>query len=248
MLKRLTLLCLVLLISQYAFSAESGPSNTVGFITFNCPQGTWTPFAFPFTYYTQGHIATTSFSSIMGGNFVWGTPDIADWVWDLNAGTFAYMDPQGNWVGTLTDVTPGHAYSVLVQSINPPVLAVTAGEVDMTALNLGTMALGFNPVGLREPGEIDLTDMNLLPSGFTGGNPATSDRVWDQNTLSYSFYNSTTNAWMGALSEGVEPGHALWIEVRNTPFSWTYTPLGGGQVQNAITPAPAKPNRSTANN
>jgi hypothetical protein len=184
----------------------------------------------------------------MGGNFLWGTPDIADFVWDQNTGTYAYRNPNGNWSGTLTDVTYGHAYWVFIQNQHPSVLAVTAGEVDMSTLNLGTMALGFNPVGLREPGEIDLSDMNLLPSGFTGGNPGTSDRVWDQNTLSYSYYNSATQAWMGELTEGIEPGHALWIEVRNTSFNWTYTPAGGLQAPNNIPRSPAKPNRNSANN
>lgn len=242
MSKRLFLVPLFfVLIALPAFSAESGPSNTVGFITFDAPSGQFTPFAFPFSYYNEGHVATTAIADILMGNFNGGNPATGDRIWDQNTLSYIYRTSTGTWSTAWINIVPGHAYWSNIKGVND-VLAITAGEVDMSPLDLGTMSSGnFNPVGLREAGVVMPADMNLVP-GFTGGNPATSDRLWDQNTLSYAYYNSTSSAWVG-LATGIEPGHALWVQVKsNHPsFNWIYTPTGNSPVVDVLTPVPSKP-------
>jgi hypothetical protein len=221
-----------LLAVSLVFAEESGPSNTVGFISWNCPVGEWTPFAFPFTYYTTGHNLTLNVNEIVYGNFTPGDPLTADRIYDQNTALSIYYTLTG-WTGDFTQIVPGHAYWAKIN--NSDVLAITAGEVDLTSINLGMMSPGWNAVGLREPGVILLTDADLISSGFTGAaNPVLSDRVYDQNLLSFGWYNTATSSWVG-LEEGLEPGHGVWIWVHpdHSGFEWIYTPSGTALVPNS---------------
>lgn len=249
MLKKFLILALIIAFSSTVIlAAESEPSNTVGFISFEASAGNYVPFAAPFTYYTEGHVQTTALASIIGGNWFSGNPATGDRIWCQNNFYYATLI-NNNWTGSLTQVTPGYAYWAFVRTGNPLVTAVTAGEVDMTPLNVGTMAVGFyTPVGLREPGTVMLPDANLLNSGFTGGTPANADRIWDQNTFYYAFYNTITSSWSGSLvATGLIGGHALWIYVNptHTSFEWTYIPQGApnpGPESVIIQPPAAQPN------
>jgi len=232
MSKRLLLVSLFFVITTLPLmAAESGPSNTVGFISFTCNDGVWVPFAFPFTYYEAGHVLTTSLNNIMNGNFTGGSALTGDRIWDQNTLTYAYKNTAGNWTGTLSAVTPGHAYWVRVYPNHVDVTAVTAGEVDTSPLYLGIMqSNAYNKVGLREAGQVAVSALGLVAAGFTGGTALTSDRIWDQNTLTYAYVNAAGTTWSGSLATtGIAPGHALWIYVRPThaSFPWTYTPAGG---------------------
>ena len=228
MLKKFLVLSLIITFSALPLmAAESEPSNTVGFISFESEAGAWVPFAFPFSYYTEGYVYTTTIGECLGGNWFAGSPATGDRIWDQNSLSYVF-NMMGNWTGAWTDITPGHAYWAYVIPGNPIVTGVTAGEVDMNPLVIGTMASGaYTPVGLREPGTVLLANSNLIESGFTGGTPATSDRIWDQNLLAYSFYMSMTSSWTGAVT-ALEGGHALWVQVMpdNPSFEWTYIPLG----------------------
>lgn len=233
---RMTLAALICTaVALPAMAVESGPSNTVGFISWSCPAGEWTPFAFPFTYYNEGHVLTHDVNDILLGNFTPGDPTTADIIYDQNTMTSIYFTVDG-WTGEWTEIVPGHAYWAKIN--NTEVMAVTAGEVDLTEVNLGTMEIGWNPVGLREPGAVVLENSGLIESGFTGGaNPAESDRVYDQNALSYAWYNTETSSWVG-LSDGLQPTHALWIWVHpnHAGFQWIYMPAGGSD--NLVQPVP----------
>ncbi len=243
MSKRLLLVSLFFVIATLPLmAAESGPSNTVGFISFTCNDGVYVPFAFPFTYYNAGHVATLNINDIMNGGFTGGNPATGDRIWNQNTLSYCYRNTAGSWVGSWTTIVPGDAYWVRVYPNHVDVTAVTAGEVDTTPLDLGTMASGvYNPVGLREAGTVSVANLGLIAAGFTGGNPATSDRVWDQNTLSYAYFNSTSQAWVG-LASGITAGHAIWVQVKSNhaSFNWTYTPTGAGfdYVAPAVNPEP----------
>lgn len=232
-------LCLLAAVAVFpAFSEESGASNTVGFISWECPSGAWTPFAFPFTYYNQGHTPTRDLNDILIGGFNAGPLENADRIYDQNTGAMAYLDgATGRWTGNLTEIIPGHAYWVRVMPGNPPVRAVTAGEVDMNQVSLGMMSAGnFTPVGVREAGTPLLEASGLIESGFTGGDYFNSDRIIDQNTISFSFYNAGNNNWVGAFNR-LQPLHAMWILVQpgHSGFEWIYTP----SVKDAVkTPQP----------
>ena len=221
---RIYFLAVVLLMAFIAIPAvavESGPSNTVGFITWQCPVSNWTPFAFPFTYYNQGHVLTHNVNDIINGDFTLG-----DEIYDQNTMTFITYSGT-SWSGGWNEIVPGHAYWAKINGGD--VSAVTAGEVDLTEINLGTMQVGWNPVGLRDPGVVILDESGLIESGFTGGeNPTESDRIYDQNTLSYAWYNTSTSSWVG-LEDGLLPTHALWLWIHpdHTGFDWNYTPSTG---------------------
>ena len=209
-----------------AAAVESGPSNTVGFITWQCEASNWTPFAFPFTYYNEGHIATFAVNDILKGDFTAG-----DEIYDQNTGgSVTYSGTE--WSGAWTDIVPGHAYWAKIN--NDDVSAVTAGEVDLTEISLGNMVVGWNPVGLRDPGIVSLDQAGLIASGFTGGeNPAESDRIYVQNSLSYAWYNTGTSSWVG-LEDGLQPTNALWIWIHpnHSGFEWNYTPSTGQDSDN----------------
>ncbi len=209
---------------------ESQPSNTVGYIAWDCAPGAWTPFAFPFTYYRQGHQPTFSLNDILTGTFTAGNQTTADRVYDQNTGATAYFSElSGQWEGNLTQIVPGRAYWLRVNAESPAARAVSAGEVDLTQITIGTMAAGmFTPAGLRDPGAVPLNASRLVESGFTGGDYFSSDRVFDQNTLSFSYYDAAVSAWRGAL-QGLQPAHALWIMVQagHNGFEWVYTPPAG---------------------
>lgn len=243
MSKRLLLVPLLFaLLALPALSAESGPSNTVGFISFNAESGAWVPFSFPFTYYNEGHTPAVTLNEIMIGDFFGGNPATGDRIYDQNTLTFVYYTLGGTWSTTWDTIIPGHAYWTNIRGAEN-VMALTAGEVDMSPLELGTMQVGiFTPVGLREPGVVEPGDLGLIEAGFTGGNPATSDRLWDQNQLSFAYYNSLTSAWIGLQGDyAIQPGSALWILVNNTSFEWTYTPLGTPPEVDLMVPATPTP-------
>ena len=238
----------IVLFALPLFAAESGPSNTVGFISFEANPGAFVPFSLPFTYYNEGHVVTAVIDDVVIGAFTGGLPSIADVMWDQNLGSSVVRLPNNTWGGSWSSVTAGHAYWVNRNANATIAITVTtAGEVDMSPLDLGTMQIGYNPVGLREPGDLTIQELgaSLLDANFTGGSPSASDQVWNQNTGTSAFYNTLipTHQWMGSLTT-IEPGGALWIEVRNTPFDWTYTPSGATVVDSynpiqIYTPAPS---------
>jgi hypothetical protein len=230
-----------------AVGAESGPSNTVGFFTWNCPPGTWVPFSFPFTYYIENHVLTYNINDIIVGDFTPGDYLTGDRIIDQNTGAIDYLDITSNqWVGGFSQIVPGHAYWAYVQHNHPAVSAVTAGEVDMTEVNLGTMNSGqFTPVGVRDPGVVLLANACLLSSGFTGEDYFTSDRIIDQNTGAFAIYSLASSNWVGAMTS-LQPNHAYWIYVpaNHNPFEWVYTAAGipnPGPNPGALKPGSSNP-------
>ena len=234
-IKLVSIALIIAMATMVAIAIESGPSNTVGFIGWDCSAAQWTPFSFPFTYYNTGHILTYDVNDIMHGDFTAG-----DEIYDQNTMTYITYDGS-DWSGAWDEIVPGHAYWAKING-SADVTAITAGEVDVTAQDLGTMEVGWNIIGLREPGVVSLDESGLIQSGFTGGvNPAESDRIYDQNTLSYAWYNTATSNWVG-LEDGLQPTHALWIWVHpdHSSFQWIYGPMGNADAATASNPVKSK--------
>lgn len=94
---------------------------------------------------------------------------------------------------------------------------------------------GMQLVGHSYPVPVQIDDTELVCDGFTGGfGELTSDRLWewDPETGAYRFfwYQDSGGFFPGdGWKEGgsgveiyLEPGNAYWLQIRNTPFTWTF--------------------------
>ena len=232
MSKKLILFTLVLCVAALPLmAAESGPSNTVGFHTWDCGLG-YTAFAFPFTYYTTDHTVTYNLNNIIGPNqFTGGSFSLqADQIIEINTGLFAWKRISDNtWQGSLTAITPGEAYYALIRSNHPAQTAVTAGEVDMTPMPEVTFSLGYNAFGWREPGTVARENLGIIEAGFTGGSfSLLSDQVIDIESGLF-FWANTAGVLQGTLTS-IEPTHGYYVKIHQShqPFDYTYTTPGGG--------------------
>ena len=241
MSKKLILFTLVLCVAALPLmAAESGPSNTVGFHTWDCPFG-YVAFSFPFTYYTTDHVVTYDLNDIIGPDQFTGfaSPAFADQIININTGAYAFKNASNQWVLT-TDIVVGDAYYAWVK--NDPVTAVTAGEVDMTPMPTVDFNIGYYAFGWREPGTMAREDLGLVEAGFAGvASPAFSDQVIDIMLGSFFWCNTTgTPVFSGGLT-GIEPTVGYYVKVHESqaPFSYSYQTPGGGGLD--LTPVVTQP-------
>jgi hypothetical protein len=234
-MKRWLVFSMMLVLIGSMFALESDPSEVVGYVKIDSPVG-YTIFSNPFTYYDATHTPTLDLDDVIGTQLTGGTPANADRIYDANLGSYAFLSAAGVWTGSLVNFTLTHAnYAKIYNTANSFYLA---GTVEDEIMNFGTMAVGYNVVGLKVAGAVPMSDLDLISSGFTGGTPATSDRIYDANTGQYAFYNSGTSTWAGTLTQ-TTIGHSYYILVKNTAFSWTYDPTGsddtgrGGNYHNS---------------
>ena len=227
--KRIIALIVIMAFATYAFATESDPSETVGFVKLPSAAGTYTPFGLPFTFYDATHTQTMTLDDIIGAQFTGaGAPFLSDQIIDINTGSYGwYNTGTSTWAG-MTSFTANHANYAYVRSGHPAVDMYLAGQVDQSVINFGTMTAGtYNPVGIREAGEVNVSTLDLVSSGFTGATaPFLSDQLIDMNTGSYAWYNTGTSTWQGMST--ITPGHAYYVYVRagHTSFDWTYNPTG----------------------
>ena len=221
-MKRLLILSMMLVLIGSMYALESGPSEVVGYMKVDTPVG-YSIFSNPFTYYDATHTATLDLDDVIGGQLSGGTPANADRIIDANTGQYAFYNAGTSlWAGTLVNFDFTNAYYVKIyDTVNS---FYVAGTVDPEVMDFGTLAVGYNVIGLKEAGSVILNDLDLVSSGFTGGNPATSDRIIDANTGQYAFYNSGTSTWAGTLTQ-TTIGHSYYILIKNAPFNWIYDPL-----------------------
>ena len=226
-MKKLIAIIAILALATTAFATESDPSETVGFVKIDADVG-YTPFGLPFTFYDATHTPTMALDDIVGAQFTGGVaPFMSDQIIDINTGASGwYNTGTGTW--TLVNFTANHGNYANVLSTHPNVDMYLAGQVDQSTIIFGTMAVGYNVVGIREAGEVILSDLDLVSSGFTGGAASfMSDQIIDMNTGSSAWYSTGTSTWVGGLTN-VIPGHVYYINVlsTHTPFDWTYNPTG----------------------
>ena len=248
-MKRLIATIVILAFACTLMAAESDPSETVGFYKIDAPGGVFTPYALPFTFYDNTHTQTWSLDDIIGTQLTAGMAFNADKLWDINEGWTAYLAMSGLWTGTLADsmFRLGHAY--YIQNKHADQEVYLAGTVDQSVADYGLMDMGFNPVGVREAGNVLLDDIDLLSSGFTGGMAFNSDKIWDLNNGTTSYYNTISSSWVGF--DTLTIGHAYYIQVKNTPFTWVYDPgsKGGRALSKTkvVTPVTPKVTPRTTN-
>ena len=230
-MKKLVLLITILALVTAAFAAESDPSETVGFFKIDADVG-YTPFGLPFTFYDASHTPTMTLDDIIGDQFTGGAfIFLSDQIVDINTGSYGWYNGS-NWQN-MPSFTANHAFYAYVLSGHSNVDMYLAGQVDQSSINFGTMAVGYNPVGIREAGEVNVSDLDLVSSGFTGGNFIfQSDQIIDMNTGNYAWYNIGTSTWNGMST--ITPGHAYYVYVLSghSSFDWTYNPTGSKASKN----------------
>jgi hypothetical protein len=241
-MKKVLIFCILVLFLGSLLALESAPSDVVGFLNVNAPVG-YNIFSNPFTYYDGTHTATLDLDDIVGTQLTAGTPANADRIIDANTGAYAFLmtGTPPTWTGTLTDFNLANAYYAKIFAT--PNNFYLAGSVEQDVMVYGTMNVGYNVVGLKEAGSVSLDDLDLISSGFTGGSPATSDRIIDANTGQFAFYLS--GAWSGTLTS-TTIGHSYYILVKNTAFAWTYDPVNNPPTDFFVpSSTPNKRNRTT---
>ncbi len=220
-MKRTIITVLLVLSLTFLIALESDPSETVGFVKITAGMG-YTPFALPFTFYDATHTETHLVSDIIGDQVTGGTPTTSDRIIDVNTGQFAfYNSGTSTWAGTLSNMDASHAFYIQVK--NTALDLYLAGTVEDVTVDYGTLAVGYNAVGIQSASELLVSELNLVESGFTGGTPTTSDRIIDVNTGQFAFYNSGTGTFAGTLAN-ITPGHVYYVQVKNTAFNWIFNP------------------------
>ena len=209
------------------------PSNRVGFVKISCPALTVVPFGLPFTFWdvvgcVPAHPFSSTFpSDVIGEQLTIGLPATADVVRSQTTWDIAFRNLAGVWFGPLETsggMTPGHAFWIYNNQVATNQEMVLAGEVDVTTPYPSPITIDpntFTPLSFRMPQLQPVSCINLLTCGFRGGLPFTSDRLIDQNSGAWTWFNTPSSTWVGSLTH-VIPGHAYWIEERNG-FTWSYT-------------------------
>jgi hypothetical protein len=237
-MKKVLIFSILVLFLGSLLALESDPSDVVGFVKITTQVG-FTPFSLPFTFYSGSQ--TFALDDIIGAQLTGGAaPFLSDQIHPVEGGTYGWYN-NTNWQA-LTNFTDGHAYYVYIlagHSANPIYLA---GNVEQTSVDFGTMAVGFNPVGIREAGVVSLDNIDLLSSGFTGGAaPFLSDQIHPVEGGTYAWHNGT--AWQGFTT--IEPGKAynIYVLSGHTPFAWIYDPTtrDNGFVPPLISPTTIEP-------
>ena len=218
-MKKAILPMVILLVAASLMALESAPSDVVGFVKVPCGVG-FTPFALPFTYVDGTGASSMLLQDVVGPYMTGGMAFNADKVWDITSAETSYKTLAGTFSG-FQAFNYTHAY--YMENKHSAFDLYLTGKVESEILDFGEMAMGFNPVGIKEAGEVSLNDIDILSAGFTGGMAFNSDKIWDMTAAQTSYYNTTTSAWVGFTT--LTPGHAYYVEVKNTPFTWVYDPM-----------------------
>lgn len=210
------LFILLLIVSLGILAAvESGPSETVGYFKHNILTNGWHPLSLPFNYadLTPGAVLGTQFGDM-------------DTVFDLNGDASFYLAP--DWLGSIAEMTYGHAYWMSRDVANPTFDYYLLGKVDPATLVIHVKGLddgGWSSFSLNEARSIPLTTAGL----FAGVQE--NDTIFDLNGDA-SFYMAPD--WLGSLVS-IEPTHGYWYQSMSaTSYDWTYTPVIPGR--NVTTP------------
>ncbi|MCD4828034.1 MAG: hypothetical protein K8R90_01210 [Candidatus Cloacimonetes bacterium] len=226
-MKKVILPLMLLFVAASLISLESAPSDVVGFVKVTCDVG-FIAFALPFTQYDVAGVETTLLSDIVGPYMTGGLPFQSDKVWDMTNGDIATENLDGSFSG-MQDFTLGHAY--YMENKHAAFDLYFAGKSIDVLIDFGTMGMGFTAVGVKAAGEVPLDDLDLISAGFTGGLPFQSDKIWDMNDGSITTL-SGAGVWAGF--DHIIPGHAYYIEVKNSPFAWVYDPASRDSGENTL--------------
>ena len=225
MKKLLVFTALVLFLSSL-IALESDPSEVVGFVKTTATAGSYSYFSLPFTFYVGG-TETMALDDIIGTQLTGGNIVTGDRIIEVGTGTYAYLNSSTNtWSGALTNFTDNYPYQYKVHTSHSTKDVYLAGNVEQEVQVMPySCAIGYTMYGIREAGSVDVSALDLVDSGFTGGNVLTSDRFIDATSGSYAYYNTSTSAWAGGLTN-IEPANVYKVKVQSshTAFTWTYDP------------------------
>ena len=188
-------------------------------------------------------------NAVIGDQLTGGFGEITSdriWVWDPETDAyrfFWYQDSGGFFPGDGWKEGGDPASAVLnadvgfwMQSRQSSAQTVCfVGKVSGEQERTIPIVEGMQLVGHSYPVPVQIDDTELVCDGFTGGfGELTSDRLWewDPETGAYRFfwYQDSGGFFPGdGWKEGgsgveiyLEPGNAYWLQIRNTPFTWTF--------------------------
>lgn len=170
---------------------EGCPSNTVGFVKIDCPANSHEPFGLPFTFWdvvdsipSYGVVSTRP-SDIIYNQLTGGTAATGDRCYQ-QGGPWAYrVTTPALWMGILegSGMETGRAYWIHNRHGFDQKMYL-AGEVDEDGGRsrdpIYISPNAYTPLSFPEARLRPVDDLNLLTSGFTGGNTGTSDRLIDR--------------------------------------------------------------------
>jgi len=213
-MKKYLFLTLLILSIGFLIAVESAPSQTVGYFKRTLATGGWDAISVPFGY------ANLSTDNILGTQF-----GDSDQLIDMTTGDNAlYIDGVG-WIGSIMELTYGHAYWVYRETTNPDLDYYLMGTVDPQSSVIqvkGNDEGGWSGFGLNEAVPINI---NSLP--ITG--VVDSDMIIDVTTGDNVLYIDGVG-WIGSV-EDLTPSHAYWYNsMAATGFEWTYTPAARSAV------------------
>jgi len=213
-------------------------SDTVGYFAFTAlpyaaGQPGFTPFGLPLTFLDvdgnnvpQACVVSTRPSDILDEQTNCAGGLSVEMVVRQDNGMTAFRNTNAScaWTGALETsaaMIPGRAYWIRNRTSNPR-LIVLAGRIspcDSTTAIVPPMAIGtgYNPISWRVQSPVSRHQLGLLAAGFSGTNPANSDRVVDQHT-GQLFYR-TARGFGGSL-QTVQPATAYWLF--SHAGGWTY--------------------------
>lgn len=227
-MKNSVFIILMLFLSYTLTALESDPSATVGYVRVDADIG-YTYFSLPFTFYDNAPtpVETLDLDDIIGTQLTGGSYFTGDRIIELGTGNFAYLDIGTDlWTGGLSDFTDNMAYQFKVHTSHDTADVYLAGKVVQETQTVGICGIGYTFIGIREAGEIAVSALDLLTSGFLGGNQFTSDRLIELGTGDFAYYNTGTTSWAGSLTN-IYPGKVYQVKVHtsHSGFTWLYDPL-----------------------
>jgi hypothetical protein len=210
-------LLLILLIASLGMLAalDSDPSATVGYFKKSITPGGWEAFSLPFGY---TDLTPNAVLGMQYGDF----DQLTDIATNDNA---IYLSDVG-WVGTISEMTPGHAYWLNRDSFSPSLDYFIMGTVDPTPAQLTIHVSGsdgeggWSAFGLNEAVSVDVNslvmtgvvDFDMLINIKNGDNAIYLEGV----------------GWVGTLAT-IDPSQAYWVNsTAPVSFDWYYPALRGG--------------------
>jgi len=226
-MKKIALIFLLGSLLGLLCALESDPSETVGYVRITVNEG-YTAFGLPFTFTNDLGDESYAINDVIGdqltgGNFIFQSDQIID---IFDGASSWYSNPALSWDPNMTLDTE-HSFYAKVLSGHGTQDVYLAGRVEPEIIVYSTMMNpGYNPVGIKEAGVVGVEDLDLVESGFTGGNFIfQSDQLIDINTGFVAWYKSSDSTWQSSLTQ-VEPGAGYFIKVLtgHSAFTWTYDP------------------------
>lgn len=241
-MKKVLILSILVLFLGSLFALESAPSDVVGFVKINLASNSWTAASLPFVF-EDPDANGLDLSDVFGTQLDGNTPTDGDKVLSINTGQSAiYASAMGGWFPAEIAMDSKHGYWINRNTANATKDIYFCGKVTQEAIDYGTIAVGWTPVGIKEAGVVSIDDLDLVASGFSGTTPTDGDKILSINTGQSAIYATAMGGWFPAAFN-IAPTHVYWINVNaaHTGFNWIYDPTSRTDGDSFFTPATYKP-------